>query len=539
MSENPETANTDASTLATGTIEGTVTDGDGNAEPDVTVKVIDREYSFVVATTTTDSKGDYSVSVASDQEYDVRFEKLLHDPTQVDAVKVVAGSTTTIDATLSRRTYKTRGRVGARHGIGMLGRSTATSGEGRGVVGIAESEQADSIGVRGIASGSGFTETIGVDGRSNAEFGIGVRGESDTGVKGITDLGSGVHGKANDSQGSAYGVVGETESQGGRGVMGTAYGGAGGYSSTAYVDGVYGATDWGRTDDNSLKQACGVRGRAAGDTGYSYAVRGEHNAPEGAAVYAEGHLHATMDSGSQSDPEAYVALIEDEEAYKAATLALKVADDSPGNLDNFVTFFDGNDTALGAIEANGSGGVKYKSGGADFAECLPKADPDATFEPGAVVGIHEGQISRKTADADRLLVVSARPAVAGNAPRSDPSGHETVAFTGQVPVRVRGTVETGDVIVPSGENDGTAVAVDPREWEPNSSIVGQAWEGTEETGVSEVTVAVGIGDGDVLASAVKDLQEENAELRKRVDDLEARMRDLEGAASNNPASADD
>mgnify|MGYP006279290493 FL=1 len=611
----------DVSTVATGTIEGTVIDGDGTAEAGVTVGIYNEDSSFQIAETTTDSNGEYSVSVTSDQKYDVRFEKLLYEPTQKDSIAVIAGDTSTVNATMTKRSYKTRGKLDDRHSIGVFGRNTATSGESRGVMGVVDSDQEGSIGVRGVTTGGEFVTTVGVDGlatqdgigvRGTSTGDVGVRGESneDVAIEGVSETDHGVVGRSQNGSGSAYGVVGETDSKSGRGVVGRAGGGRFWKSST--VMGVMGFTDGSGAADG-IDVGYGVRGVSRANSGLAYGISGSNQGIDGAgahgeadthdgvagvlgetttsayddpdatcygvkgrtesvgpdaagvmgeatagsgtvhgvygttnsdddtasAIYSDGQLRVSYESWSgQATIDDHAAVIEDRSGTYSAVLGLRVGDTGPTAADNFVTFYNGDDTAIGAIEADGSGGVSYSSGGADYAEYLPKADPAASLTAGEVVGVHDGTLSKQTRDADRVLVVSEQPVVTGNSPGEDTSGHETVAFTGQVPVRVRGTVEPGDVIVPSGENDGTAVAVSPAEWNPDTSIVGQAWEGDDDSGISEVTVAVGIGDEDVLASAVEELQAENAALRERVDDLESRLCDLE-AATTSPASADD
>jgi hypothetical protein len=118
---------------------------------------------------------------------------------------------------------------------------------------------------------------------------------------------------------------------------------------------------------------------------------------------------------------------------------------------------------LGEIEGDGSGGVQFTgsvvSTSSDFAEYLPSLEPDDQFEPGEVVGLFGGHVSHRTRGADRAMVVSTHPVVGGRPHPEDASRHARVAFLGQVPVRVRGPVSAGDVLVPSGEEDGTAVAV--------------------------------------------------------------------------------
>jgi hypothetical protein len=249
----------------------------------------------------------------------------------------------------------------------------------------------------------------------------------------------------------------------------------------------------------------------------------------------------------------------------ADVLGLQINRDAPdiGVSNNFITFLDADEDGVGAIEGNGSGGVQLTSGSADFAECLPRREPDEAIGAGDVVGVHGGEVSLRTDGADRALVVSSQPIVAGNAPadEADRAGHETVAFVGQVPARVRGPVEEGDLVVASGENDGTGRALSPGEFASGDGpIVGRAWETTDEADVTEVTVGVGIDTAraltetvdeleadlrtrddrvDELEGEVDDLRSENEALRERLAALESTVTALASDAGETPAPADD
>jgi len=165
------------------------------------------------------------------------------------------------------------------------------------------------------------------------------------------------------------------------------------------------------------------------------------------------------------------------------------------------------------------------------------------MEPGDVVGVHGGDVSLTTEDADRAMVISTQPVVLGNDPgplEDAREGYEKVAFVGQAPTNVRGPVEEGDLVVPSGENDGTAVAVTPGDRSPGTPVVGQAWETDDAEGVTTVTVAVGIDDpgiveaSDTTRERVEDGDREpdrlEAELERRddrIDEQAARIDALE------------
>ena len=135
-------------------------------------------------------------------------------------------------------------------------------------------------------------------------------------------------------------------------------------------------------------------------------------------------------------------------------------------------------------------------------------------------------------------MVSDQPIVTGNSPGSDPADREhfeTVAFVGQVPAKVRGSVETGELIVPSGRADGTGVGVAPREYDhaEDGPIVGQAWEAAEADpdDVTEVTVAVGLDNTDADSARL-------AEHRERLDEKDERIEELEAEAEAARAEAE-
>jgi len=125
------------------------------------------------------------------------------------------------------------------------------------------------------------------------------------------------------------------------------------------------------------------------------------------------------------------------------------------------------------------------------------ATPDDRFEPGEVVGLFGGHVSRRTRGADRAMVVSTHPVVAGGRPHpEEASRHARVAFLGQVPVRVRGPVSAGDLLVPSGREDGTAVAIsaDELKVELAPEVIGRSLEDSAATETGTVKALVGLPD---------------------------------------------
>jgi len=228
-------------------------------------------------------------------------------------------------------------------------------------------------------------------------------------------------------------------------------------------------------------------------------------------------------NGSAGLLESHVILFENENSGTSPDLmALKVGNPSPGSASNFITFFNGNNTAIGRIEGNSSSNTTYITSGSDFAEWLPKINSDEYFEAWDIVGVFEGKISKNTEGAQLVSVISDRAGFLGNAPetKEEENNGKRVAFIGQVPVKIIGIVNAGDYITPSGNNDGIGIAVKPSNINKNMQIVGIAWESNLSSAVKPVNVAIGMG-----IQANKMLQKENEELKKQMnkmqDELEA------------------
>ena len=151
-------------------------------------------------------------------------------------------------------------------------------------------------------------------------------------------------------------------------------------------------------------------------------------------------------------------------------------------------------------------GTAFESGGADYAEWLKKYNPNETMTYGDVVGVRSGEISSTFLDADQFMVISQNPIVTGAMPLSSEEHlYKRVAFIGQVPVKVLGTVNKGDYILPSGNGDGMAIAVDPDQMRVNDykRIVGVAWEEYHGQELfSFINTAVGINTNDLVQEIV-------------------------------------
>ena len=115
--------------------------------------------------------------------------------------------------------------------------------------------------------------------------------------------------------------------------------------------------------------------------------------------------------------------------------------------------------------------------------------------------------------------------IAGNFPGFDYlDKFELISFFGQVPVKVKGVVNAGDFIIPSGKNDGTGIAVS----ESNLSltelglIVGRAWEASDKKGVKLINTAVGFNFS--LPSLAKELS--------MLNDIDSQLENLKNQRQN-------
>jgi len=168
-------------------------------------------------------------------------------------------------------------------------------------------------------------------------------------------------------------------------------------------------------------------------------------------------------------------------------------------------------------------GVTYSSGSADYAEWLERTNPAEKILAGDIVGVNSGKVSKYTKQAQQLMVISTKPAILGNMPApGTESLYEKVAFMGQIPVKVRGLVVSGDFILPSGFNDGTGIGVSPEKILPSQykEIVGVAWSGSLNiNGMSMVNMAIGLNSNDMARLAEQQ--------EKRINELEDRFKSLE------------
>lgn len=175
----------------------------------------------------------------------------------------------------------------------------------------------------------------------------------------------------------------------------------------------------------------------------------------------------------------------------------------------FGLFIQGVQISLYVAYNEANVGVAFESGGADYAEWLKKYDKNELLTFGDIVGVKAGVISKNFVDADNFMVVSKSPIVSGAMPAEEDKGkYKQIAFLGQVPVKVIGSVTKGDYILPSGNADGMAIAVSPENMRTNdyNRIIGVAWDEYQGHELfSYINTAVGINSND-LTNEVKAMQ---------------------------------
>lgn len=167
-------------------------------------------------------------------------------------------------------------------------------------------------------------------------------------------------------------------------------------------------------------------------------------------------------------------------------------------------------------------GAAFESGGADYAEWLKKFNPNESLTFGDVVGVKGGEISKTFANAEQFMVVSQNPMVIGAMPsQEDERNYKEIAFLGQIPVKVIGKVNKGDYILPSGHNDGLAMAVSPDDMKAldYKRIVGVAWEAsTGDAMFSYINTAVGINSND-MSNVINDMQQVMNQMQNALADV--------------------
>lgn len=176
------------------------------------------------------------------------------------------------------------------------------------------------------------------------------------------------------------------------------------------------------------------------------------------------------------------------------------------------------------LEYNQSG-LEYATGNGDYAEWLERVDENEYLSAGDIVGVRGGKISRDLTNAEQLMVVSLQPAVMGNVPdQADAYKGNSVAFIGQIPVKIIGPVASGDYIVPHEGLSGYGQAVSPKEMTISQfgMAVGRSWITDMTAGPKMVNTVVGLQNGD-WKQVVKSIDTKQSTLNAGLETLEARL----------------
>jgi hypothetical protein len=190
-------------------------------------------------------------------------------------------------------------------------------------------------------------------------------------------------------------------------------------------------------------------------------------------------------------------------------------------------------------------GANFSSGGADYAEWLIKADPNEFISFGDVVGIKGGVISKTFTDADQFMAITSNPIIVGAMPeKGKENNFKKVALMGQVPVMVYGNVTIGDYILPSGNGDGTAIAVNPNDLRAIdfSKIIGVAWSASDSKKMfNYINTAVGFNSNQMgmvvnnMQNVINTIQEELVRLNPKYEPIyfDTAENNIDNAANNN------
>ncbi len=417
------------------------------------------------------------------------------------------------------------------------------------------------VGGGALNTASGFRATVsgGESNTARRDFATVGGGLDNTASAGWATVGGGFRNTASGPYATVGGGLGNTASGGSATVGGgrdntasgsrATVGGGGRNTASGFAATVPGGSE--NTAAGAYSFAAGRQARALHDGTFVWSDSSftsfDSTAPDQFLIRASGgvgigtnapqnQLHVVEYISDVGTPQNHVVQIENTAATdNADVLALKIGyTGTPGAANNYITFFKGDNTSAGAIQGNGSGGVVLAGPGSDYAEWLPKVDPSETLEPGDIVGLFPDGVSKRTRGALRVLVVSTGAIVAGNDTMDEQARqkHALVAFIGQVWVKVRGPVQVGDYIVPSGKNDGTGIAVRPADLRPEhlSMLVGRVWEvetPADGKGLHRVRVAVGLPAVVDLGGLLRMKEQRIEALEQRIAALEARLAALE------------
>lgn len=179
-------------------------------------------------------------------------------------------------------------------------------------------------------------------------------------------------------------------------------------------------------------------------------------------------------------------------------------------------------------------GVEYSSGNGDYAEWLERIDQNEYLSAGDIVAVKGGKITRDLSNAEQIMAVSHHPIILGNTPEKGKSfmGND-IAFMGQVPVKVMGSVQSGDYIVANSKIKGYGIAIHPDKMKAEDHVlaVGRAWDNMPNEGPKMVNTVVGVHNGD-WAKIITKIEEKQKLYEDKFEKIEATMKILDKKADN-------
>jgi hypothetical protein len=248
------------------------------------------------------------------------------------------------------------------------------------------------------------------------------------------------------------------------------------------------------------------------------------------------HVCSTRNPVTASNPQevtGHVVIVENDATNARQTHSLAIKTNMlVGRNANFITFLvrdiiSKTTATIGSIEgySDSAEGVRFSSPDADYAEYLLKNNPQEILNKGDIIGVYQGKISKNTSHAEQIMVMSSAPVIAGNWPKKDAYQYGLVAFMGQVPIKVKGSIQPGDYIIPSGLNDGIGQAIKAQDIDYTmiDKIVGKALEANDNEDTKLVKTLIGFpfnmqritqdfASLDSLQNQVQELHKENQQL---------------------------
>ena len=170
-------------------------------------------------------------------------------------------------------------------------------------------------------------------------------------------------------------------------------------------------------------------------------------------------------------------------------------------------------------------GVEYSSGNGDYAEWLERINPNEAISTGDIVAVKGGKITKDLTDAEQVMAVSHRPIVLGNVPEEG-KNHlgNNIAFMGQIPVKIMGSVVAGDYIVAKSNIVGYGIAISPEDMilEDFKLVVGRSWDTNSDSGPKMVNTVIGVHNGDYI-NILKRYEQKIKKSEARLNSVEAKV----------------